>query len=173
MKGSIFLVQKTLPRRSMRKGLAFQCAVSIHIHGNLITRKSLVGKVHNQLGWLQPWENVRKSQFENLKGASQGVDWGWSASRATMHRCVQEVEPLFSGPSLEEEWQVHCEVFTATDALGCHIICWCWSTVLYQADSQHSHLSDLRAHHAFICWQALTRCWFPYPVNLCIDQNNL
>ncbi len=39
--------------------------------------------------------------------------------------------------SLEEEWrvtesmllEVQCEVSTVSDDLGCHVICWCWSTV--------------------------------------------
>ncbi len=38
--------------------------------------------------------------------------------------------------SLEEEWrgtesmllEVQCEVSTVSDDLGCHVICWCWST---------------------------------------------
>ncbi len=39
--------------------------------------------------------------------------------------------------SLGEEWrgtdsmllEVQCEVSTVSDDLGCHVICWCWSTV--------------------------------------------
>ncbi len=39
--------------------------------------------------------------------------------------------------SLEEEWrctdsmllEVQCEVSTVSDDLGCHVICWCWSSV--------------------------------------------
>ncbi len=43
--------------------------------------------------------------------------------------------------SLEEEWrgtesmllEVQCEVSTVSDDLGCHVICWCWSTVYFPA----------------------------------------
>ncbi len=66
--------------------------------------------------------------------------------------------------SLEEEWratesmllEVQCEVSTVSDDLGCHVICWCWSTVFSEVHSQHSHLpGDFRALHASFCWQAL------------------
>ncbi len=50
--------------------------------------------------------------------------------------------------SLEEEWrgtesmllEVQCEVSTVSDDLGCHVICWCWSTVFSEVHSQRSHL---------------------------------
>ena len=50
--------------------------------------------------------------------------------------------------SLEEEWrgtesmllEVQCEVSTVCDDLGCHVICWCWSTVFSEVHSQRSHL---------------------------------
>ncbi len=46
--------------------------------------------------------------------------------------------------SLEEEWrgtesmllEVQCEVSTVSDDLGCHVICWCWSTVFSEVHSQ-------------------------------------
>ncbi len=74
--------------------------------------------------------------------------------------------------SLEEEWrgtesmllEVQCEVSTVSDDLGCHAICWCWSTVFSEVHSQRSHLpGDFRALHASFCWQALWRCWFHFP----------
>ncbi len=54
--------------------------------------------------------------------------------------------------SLEEEWrgtesmllEVQCEVSTVSDDLGCHVICWCWSTVFSEVHSQHSHLHSRR-----------------------------
>ncbi len=64
--------------------------------------------------------------------------------------------------SLEEEWrgtesmllEVQCEVSTVSDDLGCHIICWCWSTVFSEVHSQRSHLpGNFRALHASFCWQ--------------------
>ncbi len=50
--------------------------------------------------------------------------------------------------SLEEErrgtesmlLEVQCEVSTVSDDLGCHVICWCWSTVFSEVHSQRSHL---------------------------------
>ncbi len=77
--------------------------------------------------------------------------------------------------SLEEDWrgtesmllEVQCEVSTVSDDLGCHVICWCWSTVFSEVHSQRSHLSgNFRALHAFFCWQALWRCWFHFPAGL-------
>ncbi|KAI4893841.1 hypothetical protein NFI96_024801, partial [Prochilodus magdalenae] len=48
--------------------------------------------------------------------------------------------------SLEEErrgtectlLEVQCKVSTASDVLGCHVICWCWSTVFSEVQGQHS-----------------------------------
>ncbi len=77
--------------------------------------------------------------------------------------------------SLEEEWrgtdsmllEVQCEVSTVSDDLGCHVICWCWSTVFSKVHSQRSHLpGNFRALHASFCWQALWRCWFHFPAGL-------
>ncbi len=77
--------------------------------------------------------------------------------------------------SLEEEWrgtesmllEVQCEVSTVSDDLGCHVICWCWSTVFSEVHSQRSHLpGNVRALHASFCRQALWRCWFHFPAGL-------
>ncbi len=77
--------------------------------------------------------------------------------------------------SLEEEWrgtesmllEVQCEVSTVSDDLGCHVICWCWSTVFSEVHSQRSHLpGNFRALHTSFCWQALWRCWFNFPAGL-------
>ncbi len=77
--------------------------------------------------------------------------------------------------SLEEEWrgtesmllEVQCEVSRVSDDLGCHVICWCWSTVFSEVHSQRSHLpGNFRALHASFCWQALWRCWFHFPAGL-------
>ncbi len=32
--------------------------------------------------------------------------------------------------------EVQCEVSTVSDDLGCHVICWCWSTVFSEVHSQ-------------------------------------
>ncbi len=77
--------------------------------------------------------------------------------------------------SLEEErrgtefmlLEVQCVVFTVSNDLGCHVICWCWSTVFSEVHSQSSQLpGHFRALHAFFCWQALWRCWFHFQVGL-------
>ncbi len=77
--------------------------------------------------------------------------------------------------SLEEEWrgtasmllEVQCEVSTVSDDLGCHVICWCWSTVFSEVHSQCSHLpGHFKALHASFCWQALWRCWFHFSAGL-------
>ncbi len=66
--------------------------------------------------------------------------------------------------SLEE---VQCEVSTVSDDLGCHVICWSWSTVFSEVHSQRSHLpGNFRALHASFCWQALWRCWFHFSAGL-------
>ncbi len=59
------------------------------------------------------------------------------------------------------------KVSTVSDDLGCHVICWCWSTVFSEVHSQRSHLpGNFRALHASFCWQALWRCWFHFPAGL-------
>ncbi len=50
--------------------------------------------------------------------------------------------------SLEENWrgteskllEVQCEVSTVSDDFGCRDICWCWSILFYQVQSQCSRL---------------------------------
>ncbi len=60
--------------------------------------------------------------------------------------------------------EVECKVSTVSDDLGCHVICWCWSTVFSEVHSQRSHLpGNCIALHASFCWQALWRCWFHFP----------
>ncbi len=39
-----------------------------------------------------------------------------------------------------------------SDDLGCHVICWCWSTVFSEVHSQRRHLpGHFRALHAALC----------------------
>ncbi len=60
-----------------------------------------------------------------------------------------------------------CEVYTVSDDLGCHVICWCWSTVFSEVHSQRRHLpGDFRALHASFCWQALWRYRFHFPAGV-------
>ncbi len=64
---------------------------------------------------------------------------------------------------LEEQ----CDVSTVSDDLGCHVICWCWSTVFSEVHSQRSHLPEhFKTLHASFCWEALWRCRFHFPAGL-------
>ncbi len=63
--------------------------------------------------------------------------------------------------------EVQCDVSTVSDGLGCHVICWCCSTVFSEVHSQRRHLPGyFRALNASFCWQALLRCWFHFPAGL-------
>ncbi len=42
--------------------------------------------------------------------------------------------------------EVQCEVSTVSDDLGCHVICWCWSTVFSEVHSQPSQYQDILEH---------------------------
>ncbi len=62
--------------------------------------------------------------------------------------------------SLEKDWrgteskllEVQCEVSEVRDDLGCRDVCWCWSIVFDQVQSQCSCLpGDFRALYASIC----------------------
>ncbi len=62
--------------------------------------------------------------------------------------------------SLEEDWrgteskllEVQCKVSEVSDDLGCRDVCWCWSIVFYQFQSQCNRLpGDFRALYASIC----------------------
>ncbi len=77
--------------------------------------------------------------------------------------------------SLEEERrgtesmliEVQCKVSTVSDGLGCHVICWCWSTVFSEVQGQHSRIPGrFRALHASCCWPSLWRCRFHFPTGL-------
>ncbi len=44
--------------------------------------------------------------------------------------------------------------FPVSDDLGCHVICWCWSTVFSEVHSQRSHLpGNFSARHASFCFE--------------------
>ncbi len=56
--------------------------------------------------------------------------------------------------SLEEEWrgtesmllEVQCEVSTVSDDLGCHVICWCWSTVFSESSVNAAIYQEILEH---------------------------
>ncbi len=69
--------------------------------------------------------------------------------------------------SLEEErrgtestlLEVQCKVSTVSDGLGCHVICWCWSTVFFWGPRSTQRIpGSFRALHASCCWPTLWRC---------------
>ncbi len=63
--------------------------------------------------------------------------------------------------------EVQCKVPTVSDGLGCHAICWCWSTVFSEVQGQHSRIpGSFRALHASCCWPTLWRCRFHFPTGL-------
>uniref|UniRef100_A0A9J7YM24 Tc1-like transposase DDE domain-containing protein n=1 Tax=Cyprinus carpio carpio TaxID=630221 RepID=A0A9J7YM24_CYPCA len=77
---------------------------------------------------------VKQNPFKNVGEIHK--EWtaaGVSASRTT----TQSVSLQTGSQSLEEErrgtqstlLEVQCKVSTVSDGLGCHVICWCWSTV--------------------------------------------
>ncbi len=77
--------------------------------------------------------------------------------------------------SLEEEWrgtesmllEVQCEVSTVSDDLGCHVICWCWSTVFSEVHSQHSHLpGHFRALPCFLLLTSFMEMQIHFPAGL-------
>ncbi len=96
--------------------------------------------MHKQQGWPQAWEYCQAKLIKHLRELHK--DWteaGVSASRVT----------------------------TLRHDLGCHVICWCWSTVFSEVHSQHSHLpGHFGALHASFCWQALWRYRFHFPAGL-------
>ena len=48
--------------------------------------------------------------------------------------------------------EVQCKVSTVSDGLGCHVICWCWSTVFSEVQGQRSRIpGSFRALHASCC----------------------
>ncbi len=117
--------------------------------------------------------------------------------RHLMHRCQWHIPlcsmtlPVFSGMCHKFSWhmprdtrtdvcktyarrgtestllEVQCKVSTVSDGLGCHVICWCWSTVFSEVQGQHSRIpGSFRALHASCCWPTLLRCRFHFPTGL-------
>ncbi len=147
--------------------------------------------MHKQQRWPQAWEYCQAKLIQTLGRASQGVDWSWiqcikKEKEKKNWIVAQWSKVLFSDKStfcisfgnqgLEEDWRdteskllkVQCEVSKVRDDLGCRDVCWCWSIVFYQVQRQCSHLrGGFGALYASICWQALWRCWFPFPAGQC------
>ncbi len=107
-----------------------------------------------------------------LKQKHRQKHLAWAKEKKELDCCSVVQSPLFRGKyilhfiyksrsqSLEEErrgtdsmlLEVQCDVSTVSDDFGCHVICWCWSTVFSEVHSQHSHLpGHFRALHASCC----------------------
>ncbi len=119
----------------------------------------------------------QKNSQKHLTWAKEKKNW----TVAQLSKVLFSVESKFSisfgkkGPRVWEKsgdaqnpcCLKSCVKFPVNDDLGCHVICWCWSTVFSEVHSQRSHLpGNFRALHASFCWQALWRCWFHFPAGL-------
>ncbi len=62
--------------------------------------------------------------------------------------------------------------FPVSDGLGCHVICWCWSTVFSEVQGQHSRIPGSLEHFMlmllehFMLHSTLWRCRFHFPTGL-------
>ncbi len=113
------------------------------------------------LTWAKEKNNRTVSQWSKalFSDESQFCIFIWKSRSQSLEEESRGTESMFL--------EVQCEVSTVSDDLGCHVICWCWSTVFSKVHSQHSRIpGDFRALHASLCWQALWRCWFHFPAGL-------
>ncbi len=124
--------------------------------------KPLLNQKHRQkhLTWDKEKNNWTVAQWSNVlfsDGSKCIISFGNQGPRVWRKRGDTESTLL----------EVQCKVSTVSDGLGCHVICWCWSTVFSEVHSQHRRLpGHFRALHASFCWQALWRCWFHFPAGL-------
>lgn len=121
-----------------------------------LEEKSVIGKGPQATGMTAALRRLSAKLIEEFERASQEVDLVWS-------QCIEYIFYLIwklRSQSLEEKWrgteskllEVQYGVSAVCDDLRCHVICWSWATVFYQAQSQPSHLpGDLRALHASVC----------------------
>lgn len=128
--------------------------------------KNVVGVVHKQQGWQQPWENHEKSWFKNLGELLE--EW----TDAVLLGCCIDVQNAFfqmkqRSWSLGEEWKRHKIEDVWSPVRSPHTLWWLgvpspqpmllvfWSTVFYQVQSQHWHLpGDFITLYASICRKA-------------------
>ncbi len=111
---------------------------------------------------VKPLLNNRQRQ-KRLAWAKDKKDW----TAAEWSKVMFSDESTFcisfgksGSQSLEEErrgtestlLEVQCKVSTVSDGLGCHVICWCWSTVFSEVQGQPSRIpGSFRALHASCC----------------------
>ncbi len=146
--------------------------------------------------WTEAWSQCIKSHHAQTSSGKGLPSHFWNRNVRSILPGLRRkrTELLLSGPmysfqmkvdfafhleikawSLEEKWrgteskllEVQWEVFKASYDLECLDVCWCWSIVFYQVQSQCSRLpGDFGALFADIYWQALWRCWFPFPAEV-------
>ncbi len=157
--------QRVSHKRSLLKGVAvYRVLYQTILNAKLTGRKNLGRKRCTSNRDDRKLENtVKQSWFKHLGELhKEWTEAGVSASRVTTLRRLEDWRGTES-----MLLEVQCEVSTVSDDLGCHVICWCWSTVFSEVHSQRSHLpGHFRALHASFCWQALWRCWFHFPAGL-------
>ncbi len=100
-------------------------------------RKSLTWAVEKKNWTVAQWSKVLfsdESKF-SISFGNQGPR-GWRKSGEAQNPCCLKSSVKFP----------------VSDDLGCHVICWCWSTVFSEVHSQRSHLpGNFRALHASFC----------------------
>ncbi len=108
---------------------------------------------------VKPLLNNRQRQ-KRLAWAKDKKDWTAAEWSKVMFSDESQFCISFGNQSLEEErrdtestlLEVQCKVSTVSDGLGCHVICWCWSTVFSEVQGQHSRIpGSFRALHASCC----------------------
>ena len=125
---------------------------------------------------VKPLLNKRQRQ-KRLAWAKDKKDWTAAEWSKVMFSDESILHFLWKSrsQSLDEErrgtestlLEVQCNVSTVSDGLGCHVICWCWSTVFSEVQGQRSRLpGSFRALHASCCWPTLWRCRFHFPTGL-------
>ncbi len=97
--------------------------------------------------------NIARSILPGLKRTRTGLLFSGPKSSFQMkvHFAFHlEIKVPESG-GREERHRIHvlevqCEVSTVSDDLGCHVICWCWSTVFSEVHSQRSIYQEILEH---------------------------
>ncbi len=145
-----------------------------------------LGELHKDVNWSCQCIKSHHAQTSSGKGL-QSHFWNRNIVRSSLtcakekknRTVVQWSKVLFSdestflwrGTESNVAWSPVWS-FTVSDDLGCHVICWCWSTVFYEVHRQCSHLPRNRALHGSFWWQALWRCWFHFPAGFGICLHN-
>ncbi len=98
--------------------------------------KPILKQKHHQkhLTWAKEKNNWTVSQWSKVLFSDEStfcISFGNQGPRVWRKSCRGTESMLL---------EVQCEDSTVSDDLGCHVICWCWSTVFSEVRSQHSHL---------------------------------